>query len=71
MTFEEKHHVLLTDQVLLPDFEKLHKIHRKIPVKFLRTPLAEYLQMVASELVGYQVIVCKGVPAPLFKTPTP
>ena len=34
-------HVLLTDQILLPDFEKLHKIHRKIPVQFLRAPFLQ------------------------------
>ena len=62
-------YVLLTDQSLLPDFEKLHKILKKIPVKFARTPLLQ----VASELVEYQVIVSKGVLAPtpiLFKAPT-
>ena len=32
-------HVLLPDHILLPDFEKLDKIHKKIPVKFLRTPV--------------------------------
>ena len=37
--FSRKIFLKLTDQILLPDFEKLHKIHRKIPVKFLRTPL--------------------------------
>ena len=61
-------YVLLTDQSLLLDFEKLHKILKKIPVKFARTPLLQ----VASELVEYQVIVSKGVlhPLPFLRHPS-
>ena len=33
--------ILLTYQILLPDFEELHKINKKISVKFLKTPLLQ------------------------------
>ena len=43
---------------MFTDFEKLDKTHRKIPVKFLRTPIfVKYLQTVASELVRYFVYI--------------
>ena len=73
MIFEENiSHILLTDQMLFPGFEKLHKVHRKIPVKFLRTPLLQNIcrQLLLNKL-GTRSQFFRGFQLPVFKVPTP
>ena len=63
-------HILLTDQILLPDFEKLHKIHRKMPVKFLGKPLLQniYRLLILNQLSIRSQFV-RGLQPPFIRHP--